>query len=267
MSSSQVVLLTGGNSGLGYATVKALLDSSQRYHIILCGRSLEKATAAADSVKAEHPKSSSTIQPLALDITNDKSIQEAFQRVQASPGRVDVLLNNAGASYDMQIPSGELTTREAWQKTFDVNTIGPHITTETFMPLLLKSKNPRLIFISSGIGSLEITKSAQYAFVPVPPAGWPKPPRFSVLAYCCSKAALNMAMLDWYRQLTNDKVKVWAVNPGHLVTNLGGANPDLMRKNGAKDPSLGGNYVKDVIEGINDGEVGTMVGAEGVLPW
>lgn len=91
--------------------------------------------------------------------------------------------------------------------------------TWTFMPLLLKSADPRLIFVA---GLSQITLASE-AYFPTPPqpAGWPKKVDFETIAYRCSKTALNMMMLDWNHKLKEDGVKVWGVGPGFLATGLG----------------------------------------------
>jgi NADP-dependent 3-hydroxy acid dehydrogenase YdfG len=94
--SRQVVLVTGANSGIGYETVKALLESNKPYHILLGARTLEKATTAVESLEKEVPQTSSTIEKLAVDLNSDESIEKAFEQVKAGAGRVDTLVNNAG---------------------------------------------------------------------------------------------------------------------------------------------------------------------------
>jgi NAD(P)-dependent dehydrogenase (short-subunit alcohol dehydrogenase family) len=63
-------------------------------------------------------------------------------------------VNNSGGQFDPQVDSADLTMREMWNKSWDVNTTGTHILTHTFLPLLLKSFDPRLLFITSGTSSL-----------------------------------------------------------------------------------------------------------------
>jgi NAD(P)-dependent dehydrogenase (short-subunit alcohol dehydrogenase family) len=101
-----------------------------------------------------------------------------------------------------------------------VNLAGTHVLTYTFMPLLLQSAEPRLLFVA---GLANQTVAAQKYF-PTPdlPAGWPKTVDFETIPYRCSKTALNMLMLDWNHKLKADGVKVWAVGPGFLETDLGG---------------------------------------------
>lgn len=96
MASPKVVLVTGGNNGIGYETVKALLQSDKAYHVVLGSRSLDKANLAIESLHKECPESSSTVEAVQVDLTSDESIQKAFEQVKASPGHVDVLINNAG---------------------------------------------------------------------------------------------------------------------------------------------------------------------------
>jgi len=96
MASSRIVLITGGNNGIGYETVKALMQSSRTYRIFLGSRSLEKAKSAMDTLKTECKESKSTVEALQVDLTSDNSIEEAFKQVEASSGHIDTLINNAG---------------------------------------------------------------------------------------------------------------------------------------------------------------------------
>ncbi len=94
--SKKIVFITGANTGIGLETVRALVQSSQAYHIFLGSRSVEKGTAAAASVEKEFPTSASSIEVIQIDITSDESIQAAFEKVKSGPGYIDVLVNNAG---------------------------------------------------------------------------------------------------------------------------------------------------------------------------
>jgi hypothetical protein len=68
-----------------------------------------------------------------------------------------------------------------------------------------------------------------------------------------------MLMLDWNHKLRTDGVKVWAVQPGVLITGLGGMR-DKIGDMGGGYPSLGGKLVRSVIEGEKDADVGKIVG-------
>ncbi len=77
---------------------------------------------------------------------------------------------------------------------------------------------------------------------------------------------MNMMMREWTRLLREDGVKVWAISPGFLATGLGG-NQELNKKMGGGDPALGGTFIRDVIEGARDQDVGKVVRSGGVQPW
>lgn len=159
-----------------------------------------------------------------------------------------------------------MTPRQAWNKTWDVNVTGAHVTTLTFLPLLLKSQDPRLLFITSGLSTLEGASSKDNPRYTVPPAGLPK--QFGFTSYRSSKTGLNMMMVEWTRVLANAGVKVWAISPGLLATGLGG-RPDLLKQMGAGEPSIGGTVICGVIEGKRDADVGKVVREYGtpVQPW
>lgn len=93
---SRIALVTGGNSGIGYETVKALLESPKPYHVLLAGRSLEKAKQATEELRNASPDATNTVEAVQIDLTTDDSIEAAFAQIQASHGRVDALINNAG---------------------------------------------------------------------------------------------------------------------------------------------------------------------------
>lgn len=271
MADKKVVLITGGNTGIGYETIKALLQSGQAYVVLMGSRSLEKANAAIEKLKTEVPQTSSSIEAVQIDVSSDESIQKAFETVSASHDHIDSLINNAGAGYDHEAKAGKLTIREAWNKTFDVNVSGAYMVTHVFMPLLLKSADPRLLFLTSGLSSLTRTREQFYPQKSPPAAGWPKQAPGGVgdlTAYRSVKTALNMMMVNLRFQLTEDRVKTWSISPGFLATGLGGIGQENLQRSGAGDPSIGGNFVRDVVEGKRDADEGRVVYNDGsIQPW
>ena len=155
--------------------------------------------------------------------------------------------------------------REMWNKSWEVNTTGTHILTHTFVPLLLKSLDPRLIFITSGTSTLAESENASIKLNQSPTKGWPKQ-AYGITAYRSSKTGMNMMMREWTRILREDGVKVWCISPGFLATGLGGGQ-EVNKQMGAQDPTVGANFVRDVIEGAQDEDVGKVVRRDGIQPW
>ena len=148
----------------------------------------------------------------------------------------------------------------------------PQILTSTLIPLLLKSTEPRILFITSGTATLtESTNLAVRVNNSPKEKGWPKDVRslggLGVPAYRASKTGMNMMMREWVRVLKEDGVKCWAVSPGMLATGLGMGDPNFLRNIGALEPSVGANVVRSVIAGERDGDVGLVVRQAGVQPW
>jgi NAD(P)-dependent dehydrogenase (short-subunit alcohol dehydrogenase family) len=235
MAEKHIILITGANTGLGLEVVKALYKSDVPYEIILGSRSLDKANEAIRSVKQESQNSKSNLGTLQVDVSSDESIRKAFEQVKSQHGRLDTLVNNAGASFDYAAAQGEMTLRAAFNAAWDVNVSGTHVMTHEFTPLLLKSANPRLMFVTSGTSAL--TETEKFDYPPLarlnasPEAGWPKPPSMNpVTSYRSSKTGLNMLMREWAKTLKNDGVKVFAISPGFLATGLAGIGPEQLKK-------------------------------------
>ncbi len=126
--------------------------------------------------------------------------------------------------------------------------------TEILTPLLLKSSNPRLIYISSSLGSItERSDPNNEAY------------QAEYSEYRMSKAALNMLAACKYKEFEG-KVKVWAFNPGYVVTNLSGTGEkgiEERKKNGAGDPRQSAEAIVGIVGGKRDADVGGFIGVEG----
>jgi NAD(P)-dependent dehydrogenase (short-subunit alcohol dehydrogenase family) len=249
-----------------------LLRSEQKYHILLGGRSFEKAQKASEEALAQST-SGSSVEPFVVDVESDESIAKAYEEIASKHPRIDCLLNNAGlqpplkalasrltdftgASFDTYIQKGTMTMRQAWNKAWDVNVTGAQIMTQTFLPLLFKSHEPRLIFVTSALSSLEGATDLSNPGNAIPPPGLPKVQNFA--GYRCAKTGLNMMMLNWARMLKADGVKVWSVSPGLLATGLGG-DTEVLKKIGAGDPEIGGERLRGVVEGKRDADSGRVI--------
>ncbi|KAF4556291.1 Short chain dehydrogenase-like protein 42 [Elsinoe fawcettii] len=209
----QLVIVTGSNQGLGYEMAKKLSEEHpDTHHILLCSRDLSRGEEA-------HKKlgSPTNVTPVQLDITNDASVDTLYTMVESKFGKLDVLIHNAGIA-GRDFPA-EYTLRQRYEKTYDVNVISPAVMTEKFTPLLNKTMLPKVIFVSSQLGSIG-SMADGYAFFPAP---W----------YGSSKAAMNYHAVFFARKYPNWRSN--AVCPGLNVTNLNGLpeTDDTKPSNGA----------------------------------
>jgi len=157
--------------------------------------------------------------------------------------------------------------RELWNKSWDTNVSGTQVMTHTFVPLLLKSSEPRLLFVTSGTSTLAETEDPTYRLNVAPAKGWPKGPGFEIAAYRSSKTGMNMMMRNWERVLREDGVKVFCISPGFLATGLGGFSGELLSKMGAGQPSIGGEFMRDVIDGLRDEDQGKVIRKDTIQKW
>lgn len=96
MASRKIILITGGNSGIGYEAVKAFFESENPYRVFMSSRSLEKGEEAIHKLRHDCPNATNTLELVQLDLVSDESIDQAFAQVQAQTGHIDALVNNAG---------------------------------------------------------------------------------------------------------------------------------------------------------------------------
>ncbi|KAI1611567.1 short chain dehydrogenase [Exophiala viscosa] len=248
---SIVVLVTGGNNGIGLATCQ-LFAAQPNYHCIMASRSLEKGKKAIASIHSSSTKASSSISLVQLDVTSDTSIAAAVEDIRAKHGHLDVLVNNAGVC-PMDF------SRSVLRDCLETNAISPAMVTQAFAPLLLQSKGtPRLIYVSSQLGSIQMRGDPENVAY-----------NEAYKTYRASKAALNMlAACDAWEY--RGKVKVFAFCPGYVITDLAGQREDKEKAGIAKSPDESAKGLFTIAEGKRDGENGLFLHDEKpgeLYPW
>lgn len=198
----KIALITGVSRemGLGYETAKQLADKG--YTVIITAREFEKVKELADKIN---------VTAMALDITNDQSVQQLANDIEKQYGKLDVLVNNAGAFFDQD--NEPLSADIQFIKdAFDTNLLGAWRMIKAFEPLLQKSESPRIVNVSSGAGSFGdpvFGLANHFSKVPV---------------YGITKLALNGLTVKVARQLKEAKIKINSVDPGFTATYPGTEN-------------------------------------------
>ena len=242
-SQNTFVLVSGANQGIGLEIVKKLATENSGYHVLMGCRSLEKGQAAITSLPPNL-----SVEPIELDVTNDSSISKAVATVQEKYGRLDVLINNAGTG-SRSLPQG-LGLRQQYTQIMDTNAISAACLTEAFVPLLRKSSQPRIIFMTSELGSIGSTLNPKFLYY-----GVDKP------QYKASKAAMNMIMATYAVKYKDAGFQVNVCCPGFNATNLNGFDKR------AGHPSNGAVDACTLATAGKDGETGTFTNTKGTLPW
>ena len=148
----KVGLVTGGNRGIGLETVRQL--AQQGMHVLLGARNEAKGKEAAEKLKSEKLD----VEFILLDVDDPKTHSQAAKTIEQKFGKLDVLVNNAGILIDARTKGGFTATSKApmdiIRKTFETNFFNVIALTQTLVPLIEKSDAGRIVFLSSGLGSL-----------------------------------------------------------------------------------------------------------------
>ena len=239
MTTNPTALITGATQGLGAETAARLAERG--WTVWLGARDTARGDAAAKEIHDSCPDAD--LRVVQLDVTSDESVAAAYDAVVAAGTGLDVLVNNAGISGTRAQPAD--TSPADFIPVFGVNLLGPVRVTNTFLPLLQESQRPRLVMVSSGMGSFGITLDR----AKLESTLWG-------IVYPSSKAALNMVTTMYAKSLPD--VRVTAVDPGYTATNLNGFT-------GTQSLAEG---VEPIVEACVAEELpGWFIGRSGLLPW
>ena len=220
MTEKKIALVTGANRGIGFETARQLAQKGIK--VLLGARSESKGQEAESTLKNE----GLDVEFIKLDVDDPATHESAARFVDATYGRLDILVNNAGVflnEFDngSPIPASQ-TSIDTFRKTFDTNFFNTIAVTQAFVPLLKRSEAGRIVFLSSGLGSLTLhsDKSSEIYDYKVP-------------AYNISKTALNGYAVHLAHELRDTPIKVNAAHPGSVVTDMN-ANGQITVEEGAK---------------------------------
>lgn len=184
MSTTKLAVVTGASSGIGLATAREL--AGRGYHVLAGVRS----QSDADRLAAEG------VEPVRVDITDDKQVAELAERIAGDPEKrpLGVLVNNAGVA--LNAPAETIPMAE-WRRHFDVNLFGHVAVTQALLPALIADGDARLVNVSS-IGG-------RVAF-----------PTYG--AYAAAKFALEAYSDTLRREVSRRGVWVIVIEPGTIAT-------------------------------------------------
>lgn len=198
----KIAFVTGANKGIGREISRQL--AVQGVLVLMGARDPQRGEQTVNELRA----SGLPVEFIPIDVTSQPSVEKAAAEIAHRHGRLDILVNNAGIALDWY-PSSELTV-EALQQTFDTNVFGVFRVFKALLPLLKKSGHGRVVNVSSGLGSLTRSADPNNTLVI----------RNQLLAYCTSKAALNMMTIQFANELKSAGIKVNSANPGYTATDM-----------------------------------------------
>ena len=200
------IFITGGNRGIGKGLVK---EFSKDNNVIFSARNTEKAQLIIDTLGGKN------IDYVIMDVGDSESVQKGIKKLKSRISSIDVLINNAGIlipGLKHKIDAID-TDDDSIMKTFNINTVGALRVCKAVIPLM--PPKSRIINISSGMGQMEGMGTGS-------------------LAYRLSKSALNAMTIVLSQELMGKSIKVNAICPGWVQTDMGGYEATLTVKESAE---------------------------------
>lgn len=230
--SKNIVFVSGANRGIGLEFVRQL---SERGDMVFAGYRTEASSRELLGLA----KKRSNISPVIVEVTDRYDVENLKKIVEEKFGRLDLVINNAGVSLKYSSPHDEVEPEDIMEN-FRVNVIGPFLAGKILRPLLVKGRNPKLINISSQMGSISRTSRSSGDATP----------------YRISKAALNMLSKNQALSYEKDNIVTMALHPGWVKTDMGGPDAPMA-------PSESVGRMLKVIDQLNPAQNGSFLSNTG----
>jgi NAD(P)-dependent dehydrogenase (short-subunit alcohol dehydrogenase family) len=225
----ETVLITGANRGIGLALTEAL---SRNGYVVIAGC---RHPEAAEHLQRLAATQTGLVDVVLLDVNSDELVAAAAASVEKVRSRLDVIVNNAGLMPEEGSESIANLPLAHLRSAFETNVIGCVRVIRAFLPLLRGSDRPRILNVSSGLGSISTRDDASY------------------YAYATSKAALNMLTRSIAFELGSEGITTVAISPGWVRTDMGGLDATLSPEESAHSlvhaiqtlgPELNGQFLE-----------------------
>lgn len=241
-SPTRYALITGANRGIGLEIARQL---GQRGLVVFIGaRDAQRGETAAAQLRTEGIDARAVV----LDVTNANSIATAVAQLERDPGKLDILINNAGAALDRGMKPSEVPL-DVLRATYEINVFGPVAVTQAFLPLLRRSDAGRIVNATSELASITQNLNPDFEFA-----------HMKLLAYSSSKTALNAITVLFADELRASPIKVNAADPGYTATDFNGHR-------GTQSVEEGARAAVRLALLPPGGPTGGYFNAEGALPW
>jgi NAD(P)-dependent dehydrogenase (short-subunit alcohol dehydrogenase family) len=196
----KTVLITGANKSIGFETAKQML--AQGYFVYLGCRNMAKGEEAAKQLN------SANVKVVVVDVSDKASIVAARETIGKDIEALDILINNAGISGGFPQVATEVDINVV-REVFETNFFGTINMCQAFIDLLKKAPEPRIVNVTSGLGSLTMHSDPSWKYYAVKSS-----------AYGVSKTALNAYTVTLAYELRDTKFKVNVVDPGYTATDF-----------------------------------------------
>jgi NAD(P)-dependent dehydrogenase (short-subunit alcohol dehydrogenase family) len=241
MSEQTIALVTGANKGIGYEVAVGL--GALGWSVGVGARDQERREVAVGKLRAGGVDAFG----VPLDVTDDASVAAAVELIEERAGRLDVLVNNAGVTGGMpQQPT--IVDLAAVRTAVETNVIGVIRVTNAMLPLLRRSASPRIVNMSSTVGSLTRQSDPEAETGPLSNA------------YAPSKTFLNAVTVQYAKELRDTNILINAGCPGFTATDLNGFR-------GVRTPQQGAAIAIQLATLPDNGPTGGFFDDAGVIPW
>ncbi|WIX89656.1 SDR family oxidoreductase [Amycolatopsis sp. DG1A-15b] len=244
MSDKQLALVTGANKGLGYEIAAGL--GARGYRVAVGARDEARGEAA---VKTLHTAGVDAF-AVPLDVTSDRSVTEAAELIERQGGRLDALVNNAAISGEMgpgwrQDPT--TLDLDVVRKIVETNVFGVIRVTNAMLPFVRRATSPRIVNISSSVGSVTLQADPDIEVGPM------------MAAYAPTKSYLNAVTVHYARQFTGTDILINAACPGLVATDFSG-----FRGRPPREAAATAIRLATLPDG---GPTGSFFNDDGAIPW
>ncbi|WP_043660898.1 SDR family NAD(P)-dependent oxidoreductase [Nocardia thailandica] len=244
MSEQTIALVTGANKGIGYEIAAGL--GALGWRVGVGARDAHRRDVAVEKLRAAGADAFG----VPLDVTDDAGVAAAARMIADHAGGLDVLVNNAainGVTGDT--PQTPTTVDPATVRTLvETNVIGVLRVTNAMLPLLRASAAPRIVNMSSSVGSLALQTTPGIDMGPVP------------AAYLASKTFLNALTIQYAKELRGTGILINAACPGLTATDFTGFRGD-------RTPRQAAAIAIRLATLPDDGPTGRFLDDAGTVPW
>ncbi|MBP2340651.1 NAD(P)-dependent dehydrogenase (short-subunit alcohol dehydrogenase family) [Saccharothrix coeruleofusca] len=244
MSEHKIALVTGANKGIGYEIAAGL--GALGYRVGVGARDDVRRETAVEKLRAAGVDAFG----VPLDVTSDQSAAQAAELVQRQAGKLDALVNNAGISGELSQDWTQDPTAldlDLVRTVVETNVLGVIRVTNAMLPLLRRAASPRVVNVSSSVGSLTWQSDPNVDVGPV------------MAAYAPTKSFLNAVTVQYARWLADTNILVNAACPGLVATDFTGFT--------GRTPQEGAATPIRLATLPDDGPTGSFFNDDGVIPW